>query len=281
MTTIPLTRTALLYAPVETFNLERGPAAYAVDLCSRHGLALTAMLLNTENSSVMSDSGRTQDELVAHSAGLDRLNYDNIAAMEDACAGHVPDLATVTSIDRSRGFFRFINDHARLHDLVICSSTKQGLLSERLICEGLLFDAGRPLLLVPHAHASGYSARRIAVAWDNSRGAARALGDALALLPGIEEVVFLVIGDEKTIDAGIAPEKHCATVARHGIKATIEYRNKGSRWIGDALQEEALDAGADVLVMGAHGHSRLREFLLGGATIDVLNVPRLPVLMAT
>ncbi|HSJ78129.1 MAG TPA: universal stress protein, partial [Erythrobacter sp.] len=199
---------------------------------------------------------------------------------EDAWADNVPALSTVTSIDHSRGFFRFVNDHARLHDLVICSSTKEGLLSERLVCEGLLFEAGRPLLLVPHAHASGFAARRIVVAWDNSRGAARALGDALSLLPGIEEVVFLVIGDEKTIDAGIAPEKHCATIARHGITATIEYRNKGGRWIGDALQEEALDVGADILVMGAHGHSRLREFLLGGATIDVLNAVRLPVLMA-
>ncbi|MCL6252094.1 universal stress protein [Altererythrobacter sp. KTW20L] len=280
MTTIPLTRTALLYAPVETFNLERGPAAYALDLCAGHGMALTAMLLNTDNANPFSASSRTREQMATASDKLDQLKFDNIAAMESACAARSLDLSVIARLDHSRGFFRFVNDRARLHDLVICSSSKEGMLSERLVCEGLLFDAGRPLLLVPHGHAGGYSARKIAVAWDNSRGAARALGDALALLPGIEEVVFLVIGDEKSIDTGIAPEDLCASVARHGIKATVEHRSKGSRWIGDALQEEARDAGADMLVMGAHGHSRLREFLLGGATLDVLNVLRLPVLMA-
>lgn len=280
MTIKTLTKTAMLYASVERFSLERGPAAYAYDLCCQHDVALTALLLNTENTNGIGVSARSIAEIEYHSAELERLNAEHVNALEGACSARALDLVTVTAIDYSRGFFRFINDHARLHDLVVCGSSKQGLLNDRLVCEGLLFDAGRPLLLIPQGHESGFSARHIAVAWDNSRCAARALGDSLALLPGVEEVTFVVIDEEKTIDSGIAPEEFCAFVARHKIKASVEYRSKDGRSIGDALQEEALELNADVLVMGAHGHSRLREFILGGATHDVLNQLRLPVMMA-
>jgi nucleotide-binding universal stress UspA family protein len=263
-------KTALLYAPVETFSLDRGPTRFALDLCREHGVALSAMLLHTDMI-----PGRAEE-----SETLARRNTDNQSGLEAHCRANGTALRTISTIDHSRGFFPYVNDHVRLHDLVICGNDNSSLLAERLVCEAVLFDGGRPLLLVPHRHDQGYAARHIAVAWDNSRNSARALGDALALLPGVKTATFIVIGDEKTLTTSIAPEALEAMVALHGIEVTIRSARKGKRAIGAALQDEALQAGADLLVMGAYGHSRLREFVLGGATQEVLTDLRLPVLMS-
>jgi nucleotide-binding universal stress UspA family protein len=118
------------------------------------------------------------------------------------------------------------------------------------------------------------------VAWDNSRNAARALGDALALLPSVETLTFLVIGDEKTVATSIEPDVLAAIMASRGIKASLRHVKKGARGIGAALQDEARSASADILVMGAFGHSRLRQFVLGGATQEVLGSLQMPVLMS-
>lgn len=263
-------KTALLYAPVETFSLDRGPTRFALDLCKEHGVALSAMLLDTD----MIPGRAAESEMLA------RRNTENQSGLEAHCHANGTTLRTISTIDHSRGFFPFVNDHVRLHDLIICGNDNSSLLAEQLVCEAVLFDGGRPLLLVPHRHDKGYAASHIAVAWDNSRSSARALGDALALLPGLETATFVVIGDEKALSTSIAPEALKAMVALHGIDVVIRSATKGNRAIGAALQDEALQAGADLLVMGAYGHSRLREFVLGGATRDALTDLRLPILMS-
>ncbi len=271
MSRIQTKTTALLYAPVETFNLAAGPVGFALDLCRQHGLALTAMLLHTDMAPLA--SGQDSAELACR-------NSDNMAMLHAQCSKAGTTLRTISTIDHSRGFFPYINDHARLHDLVICGTDNSYLLSERLVCEAVLFDGGRPILTVPHGHVAGFAATHLAVAWDNSRNAARALGDALALLPAVEAITFMVIGDEKTIATSIGPDVLTATMASRGIKASLRHAHKGSRGIGAALQEEARSAGADVLAMGAYGHSRLRQFMLGGATQEILGSLQMPVLMS-
>jgi nucleotide-binding universal stress UspA family protein len=263
-------KTALLYGPVETFSLAAGPVQFALELCSEHGLALTAMLLHTDMAIARSEDSET----------MANRNAENQSALAAHCHTKRTTLRTIDKIDHSRGIFPFVNDHARLHDLVICGNDNSSVLSERLVCEAILFDGGRPLVLVPRHHDKGYSARHIAVGWDNSRNSARALGDALAILPGVETITFLVIGDEKELSSSVEPNVLTETVALHGINVSICNAEKGKRAIGLALQEEALQAGADLLVMGAYAHSRLREFILGGATQDVLSALRLPVLMS-
>lgn len=271
MSQVQTKQTALLYSPVETFSLTAGPASYALDLCERHGQTLTAILLHTDMAPTFGNR---------ESADLAQRNLDNVAALQAECGKSGTTLHTINTIDHSRGFFPYINDHARLHDLVVCGTDSSSLLSERMVCEAALFDGGRPVLLIPHGHASGYAARHIAVAWDNSRNAARALGDALALLPEVETVTFLVIGDEKTIATSISTDFLVAIMSQRGIKSSMLHATRGTRGLGIALQEEACKTGADLLAMGAFGHSRLRQFILGGATQEVLENLQMPVLMS-
>lgn len=280
MTQIPLIKTALLYAPVETFNLRQGPVALALDLCSRHGWGLTAMALHTDTALAVSPDARTHVQLEKDSADLAERNATNIAGLQGACSVRQIDLAAVTTIDHSRGFFPFVNDHARLHDLVICGTDAAGMLSERIVVEGLLFDAGRPVLLVPHERERGYGARHIAVAWDNSRNAARALGDALALLPEVEQVTFVVVGNEKAIACSLSEDWQVKALTRRKLSVMVRHTDRGHHPVGLELQKSAMEVGADLLAMGAYGHSRLRQFILGGATLDVLANLQLPVLMS-
>lgn len=271
MSDIQIRKSVLLYAPVETFSLASGPTAFAHDLCQKHELAMTAMLLHTDMSPFAGNPG--SDELA-------RRNAANVTALTAQCSKNGTAFRAIDTIDHSRGFFPYVNDHVRLHDLVICGTDNASLLSERLVCEAVLFDGGRPVLMVPHGHAKGYVANHLVVAWDNSRSAARALGDALALLPSVETLTFLVIGNEKSIATSIDSDALTATMANRGVQSKLCHVPKGHRGIGAALQQETRKAGADLLVMGAYGHSRLRQFMLGGATQDILTDLEMPVLMS-
>jgi len=167
-----------------------------------------------------------------------------------------------------------------LHDLVVIGADSSGMLSDRLIAENLLFEIGRPMMIVPSDFSGEFTCRRIAVAWDNSRVAARALGDALALFAGIEEVVLLTIGGEKAILSSLDHDGMVRMLERRGVSARVERRDLNGRSIGDAIQDSARETGANLLVMGGYGHSRLRDFILGGATLSVFAHPQLPVLLS-
>jgi nucleotide-binding universal stress UspA family protein len=145
------------------------------------------------------------------------------------------------------------------------------------------------VLVVPakaNAHSIG---RHILVSWDGGREAARALQLALPLLAAADRVsiaVFELSSDQQTLADAIAADPR-AWLARHGIQASlsvhaIEHHLRLSRKneIGERLLAVAAESGADLLVMGAYGHSRLREAMLGGVTRTVLEEMTLPVLMA-
>jgi len=116
------------------------------------------------------------------------------------------------------------------------------------------------------------------VAWDGSAPAARALGDAMPMLARARRVEVVVVDDGPDGDTipGSDAQRH---LKRHGIEAGLR-RLTGTRDVADTLLSQASDTGADLLVMGGYGHSRFREFILGGATEGVLASMTLPVLMA-
>jgi nucleotide-binding universal stress UspA family protein len=147
--------------------------------------------------------------------------------------------------------------------------------------EALIFDSGRPVLLLPEEPKRPLSGtpQRIAVAWDHSRPAARALGDALPLLRRAKRVEVVTITDEKPLPARRAAWliEH---LARHEVEAVFEERPSGGKPIGEALETYALEHDIDLLVMGAYGHSRTREFVLGGATRSVLHRPAVWTLLS-
>lgn len=273
-------RSIALYAPLGTFSADHGPAAYALSLARGIDASLTGILLNIEANVPPAAQARSLAEAERQSQEREAANATNAALLEQICADLDVPARTITAIDHSRGMLSFIADHARLHDALVIGSTRNGLLGDRVMAESLLFETGRPLIVVPPEHEREFAGKRIVAAWDNSRNAARALGDAIALLPDLEEVVLLTVGDEKTIRSTLDDDALLATLTGRGLAARIEHRSLAGRKIGEALQDTALELDADLLVMGGCGHSRLRDFLLGGATVSVLDAPRLPVLLA-
>lgn len=167
---------------------------------------------------------------------------------------------------------------ARLYDLALVPWTADSAAAPDM-AQALVFGAGRPVVLVP-ASATGGALDHIAVAWDESRVAARALADALALLAPGGRVTVLTVQDEKPLaKAGVAAVLAAALNGRGHAAQAVEVALQG-RTIAAALQETAQAQGAQMLVMGAFGHSRLRDFVLGGATKGVLADLRMPVLLA-
>jgi nucleotide-binding universal stress UspA family protein len=146
------------------------------------------------------------------------------------------------------------------------------------VAEAVLFGSGGPTWVFPDAETTSHLASA-AIAWDGGRAAARAVRDALPVLSIVKHVTVLCATDDKTIPpASIGALQDF--LRHHGITAETRLFTRADRSIGEALQQSALDRGAGLLVMGAYGHSRFREFVLGGATRTVLAGRRLPVLIS-
>lgn len=143
--------------------------------------------------------------------------------------------------------------------------------------------AGRPVLVLPASWQPHPIGKRVVIAWNASREAARALHDAMPLLRSAEEVRVVTLTPKKAVteklDARSAADV-VAHMARHGISAQADHRSVENAEVGKAILASAADIQADLVVMGAYGNSRWRELILGGASRDVLQDLTLPVLMS-
>lgn len=144
--------------------------------------------------------------------------------------------------------------------------------------EGVVMAAGRPLLAVPYVGDVDKFGRRVMLAWNGTREATRAVHDALPLLIKAESVVVFGVNPEN--DDHIAGADLALHLSRHGVKAEPRHIVAPDLEIGDALLSATSDLGIDLLVMGAYGHSRLRELVLGGATRQVFRAMTCPVLLS-
>lgn len=170
---------------------------------------------------------------------------------------------------------------ARLFDLTVVAQPDPDRPGpEEVIAETVLLDSGRAVLLVPYVQKAGYGGGRAVVAWDGSRAAARALAEGLPLLHRSEvvEVLRVLRGSEED-ESGDDVVRH---LARHGLSARTRTLHLGSgvTSVAQAILNEVSDQGADLVVMGGYGHSRLRELVLGGVTREILSAMTVPVLMA-
>ncbi len=146
----------------------------------------------------------------------------------------------------------------------------------------LALMSGRPVLAVPYAWRTHPIGKRVLVAWNASREATRALHDALPLLSAAQEVRLLSLASK---GAGPVPDDPSgndivAHLVRHGVSARVEHGTLDNTRVGAAILSSAADFGADMVVMGAYGRSRMREIILGGASRSILHGMTLPVLMA-
>lgn len=147
------------------------------------------------------------------------------------------------------------------------------------MAQAVVFGSGRPTLLTPPSTRLS-QLDHVAVAWDGSRVAARALWDALALLPESGRVTVMTVRDEKPLGGANLAALLAASLERQGYNATSLEIMLGERSIALALQDGAIAGGAQLLSLGGFGHSRVRDFVLGGATKGVLQDLRLPVLLS-
>jgi nucleotide-binding universal stress UspA family protein len=173
---------------------------------------------------------------------------------------------------------------ARTCDLVIASQADPDWSSTTMLDypDELATDCGRPVLVIPNAPRAQFAAKRILVAWNGRREATRAVFDALPLLKRADDVNVIWIDPQKDSDeVGDVPAADlCAALARHGVKCGQGACANPKLSAGETLLHEATKGGWDMLVMGCYGHSRLREFILGGASRHVLSKMTIPVLMA-
>lgn len=172
---------------------------------------------------------------------------------------------------------------ARAADLVVYGQdTPEYRLPTGFGPEDIVTAAGRPVLVVPYAGEFPAVGRRVLIAWDGSREAARAAHDALALLRKAELVTLITVGDSERRSErnGAALARMLRNLDRHGLTARTEETVTGDLRVSDVLLSRAADFGADLIVAGAYHHSQLRESLFGGVTRDLLERMTVPVLMS-
>ena len=176
---------------------------------------------------------------------------------------------------------RVICLHARYADFVVIGQA-QADAEAGFAVDQVVLDAGRPVLVVPYTGAPAVIGERVLVAWSATREATRALTDALPLLAQAAQVDVLTVNAEPDhAGHGEVPGADIALyLTRHGVRANVHPTYGEDITVGEWLLSRAADLASDLIVMGAYGHSRLREMVLGGATRTMLESMTVPVLMA-
>jgi nucleotide-binding universal stress UspA family protein len=176
-------------------------------------------------------------------------------------------------------------DHGRFADLLVVGqddTENPPIIEPFLLPQKVLMTSGIPVLVVPIVTIPTSVGQRILVAWDGSREAARAVHDSLPLLRQAGQVSLLAVNpnEQGHIGSGANPAAMAAHLERHGITAELMETLSGEKSVMEILFASIAEVGADLLVMGAFGHSRLKEFLFGGVTYDLLQKLPVPVLMS-
>jgi nucleotide-binding universal stress UspA family protein len=202
-----------------------------------------------------------QDLLEAFEAAAAKAGVSSESILEKCKTFEAPDLLV---------------EYARLRDLTIMPES-----NDRWYAEAVMFGSGRPTLILPQTPRSrGIGLGTAAVAWDFSRAAARAVSDAMPLLEKAKMVRIVTVLNEKRLDSKHSAEELAKNLSRHGVEIVLDRVDAKGRPIGGVLEAYVASHELDLLVMGAYGHSRLREFVLGGATDSLLSKPPLPILFS-
>lgn len=256
---------------VETGAADQPPAALALALDWAAALDARVVVLafpaDVSRTSEFADEEATFAQVRSH-----------IAALADRAG--VP----VSIVDRSSfayGIGEVFADHLKVADLGLLTGRPGPLVGERLLSQAAVFDSGRPLVVAPRKPRALPLLRRALVAWDGTHAAARAMQDAISLLPPGAEAIVARVTDDKALrmdQSGIEAAHH---LSRHGIKAEFKEIPRAGREIYEALLSAAQEAGCDLIVTGAVRHSPLHELVFGSVTGKVLDGDcPLPVLLS-
>jgi nucleotide-binding universal stress UspA family protein len=172
-------------------------------------------------------------------------------------------------------------EYARLRDLTIVP-VPEGDYIDQWYAESIIFDSGRPTVVLPYTRkrTGSFALETVIVAWDFSRPATRAVADAMPILEKAKRVCVLTVTKEKSIDTRRSGAELAKHLARHSVEVVLDEVDAKGRSIGDVFEAHLTYRNANLLVMGAYGHSRIREFILGGATKRMLTRPPLPIFLS-
>jgi nucleotide-binding universal stress UspA family protein len=168
---------------------------------------------------------------------------------------------------------------ARVHDFSILDAMPGRLPADRGLIDTLLFESGRPIILVP-PECDSYARGRVLIAWDGSARAARAVNDAMPLLRAAEAVEIVSVTGEKDLSTTVPGAEVAPHLARHGISATVNNLTAQDGDVATTLTDQAGIFRANLIVMGGYVHSRLRQFIFGGVTRSMIESSPVPLFMS-
>jgi nucleotide-binding universal stress UspA family protein len=248
---------------------------YALDLAAAARAHLTALVYEIDVLSAEEEDERPEPEDGAPSPAQ-RATRDALARLAEQ-AGVSLDIVLGRNYAFTIG--ETLADYARLSDLAILGVDGHIGFPNRHLAENVLFEAGRPLLLVPPS--ARFALDRVVVAWDATRAASRALHGAMPLLEKAGEAIVVSVGGDKELHGGRSATELCRRLARRGIATRFHQTDRAGRAIGEVFTALCGEFEADMLVMGAQRHSRLRELVYGSATHALFERgPTVPVLTA-
>ena len=170
---------------------------------------------------------------------------------------------------------------ARRFDLVIVGQPDRDKSAPvEVVDEGVLFESGRPVIFVPYIQKADLKLDRVMVCWDGSRAATRAVADSLPFLKKAKQVEIVIVASKAGKNDEVPGVDLGQHLARHGLKVDVKRITSPDIDVPSTILSYAADSSADMIVMGGYGHSRLREFILGGVTRGILETMTIPALMS-
>jgi nucleotide-binding universal stress UspA family protein len=256
----------------------------AADLCNEVGAHLAVLVVAIAAPPPVGEYAAVVSEAwLGERQADENLLKKRAAAVSAFLAGRAPSADVSSEYPEAGWVDDTIGRRARYADITVIGP--ELLASETLkskAIEGALFSSGKPLLLIPEGSRPTLKPKRVLVAWDARLESSRAVRESLDMLPGADEVHLVMVDPvEDEYRHGAEPGADAAAyLARHGVNVTVDRLPSLDHSVADVLRRHAVDIAADLMVMGAYGHSRLRERIFGGVTISMLEDPPLPILIA-
>jgi nucleotide-binding universal stress UspA family protein len=248
----------------ETFEAHAAGIAFALEP------VIPATVMGTLPADII-DAQRAEHEKIANAA---RSRFDRAAGLAGlSFESHVFGTSLAGAADRFGRMGR------RFDISVIMQPDPDEDSGNELIVEAAIFQSGRPVVVVPYVHKGGMTLERVMVCWDGGRAAARAIGDAIPFLERAKSLEVVMVCDPGRQPDSLPGADMGQHLARHGVNVEVKTLFSETN-VQETLLSFAADISADFIVMGGYGHSRLREFILGGVTRGMLSSMTVPCLMS-
>lgn len=265
---------------IDTTDRGAGVSDFALSLATELGAHLTAAGVVLEIVPPASFMGEYPYDIMAEAIEQARdaaeQAYQRVAAAAPATVQ--TELVVIQAIaGQAREDFGRLARHFDLS--IVGQGGQDGGDDDELMAEGALFASGKPVFIVPNIHKGPAKLGKALVCWDGGINSARAIAGSIDLLKRAGKVEIVTIAGRNLPNDELPGFNITRHLTRHGVSATLK-KLPAAQDVGETLLSYAADSGADFMVMGAYGHSRLREFVLGGTTRTILNSMTIPVLMA-